>query len=88
MLKDGLMNPEQPAFDINYIISKTKDRFGSEVANAAVANLVKQGLLEQYVDQDGNFRFALTDEGEQVAEFLEKNPEMLLDDDNEKYEKD
>ena len=88
MLKDGLMNPEQPAFDINYIISKTKDEFGSEVANAAVANLVKQGLLEQYVDQDGNFRFALTDEGEQVAEFLEKNPEMLLDDDNEKYEKD
>ena len=82
------MNPEQPAFDINYIISKTKDRFGSEVTNAAVANLVKQGLLEQYVDQDGNFRFALTDEGEQVAEFLEKNPEMLLDDDNEKYEKD
>ena len=82
------MNPEQPAFDINYIISKTKDRFGSEVANAAVANLVKQGLLEQYFDQDGNFRFALTDEGEQVAEFLEKNPEMLLDDDNEKYEKD
>ena len=82
------MNPEQPAFEINYIISKTKDRFGSEVANAAVANLVKQGLLEQYVDQDGNFRFALTDEGEQVAEFLEKNPEMLLDDDNEKYEKD
>jgi hypothetical protein len=82
------MNPEQPAFDINYIISKTKDRFGSEVANAAVANLVKQGLLEQYVDQDGIFRFALTDEGEQVAEFLEKNPEMLLDDDNEKYEKD
>ena len=81
------MNPEQPAFDINYIISKTKDKFGSEVANA-VANLVKQGLLEQYVDQDGNFRFALTDEGEQVAEFLEKNPEMLLDDDNEKYEKD
>ena len=88
MPRDGLMNPEQPAFDINYIISKTKDRFGSEVANAAVANLVKQGLLEQYVDQDGNFRFALTDEGEQVAEFLEKNPEMLLDDDDEKYEKD
>lgn len=88
MLRGGLMNPEQPAFDINYIISKTKDKFGSEVANAAVANLVKQGLLEQYVDQDGNFRFALTDEGEQVAEFLEKNPEMLLDDDNEKYEKD
>ena len=83
------MNPEQPAFDINYIISKTKDRFGSEVANAAVANLVKQGLLEQYVDQDGNFRFALTDEGEQVAEFLENNPEILLDDNaNEKYEKD
>ena len=88
MLRGGLMNPEQPAFDINYIISKTKNKFGSEVANAAVANLVKQGLLEQYVDQDGNFRFALTDEGEQVAEFLEKNPEMLLDDDNEKYEKD
>ena len=59
------------------------------MANAAVANLVKQGLLEQYVDEDGNFRFSLTDEGEQVAEFLEKNPEMLLDDDNdEKYEKD
>tara|TARA_Y100000401_G_C8257195_1_gene191368 strand:- start:219 stop:473 length:255 start_codon:yes stop_codon:yes gene_type:complete len=84
------MNPEQPAFDINYIIRKTKNKFGSEVANIAVANLVKQGLLEQYVDEDGNFRFALTDEGEQVAEFLEKNPEMLLDDDsdNEKYEKD
>ena len=83
------MNPEQPAFDINYIISKTKNKFGSEITNAAVANLVKQGLLEQYVDQDGNFRFALTDEGEQVAEFLENNPEILLDDnDNEKYEKD
>ena len=83
------MNPEQPAFDINYIIRKTKNKLGSEVANAAVANLVKQGLLEQYVDEDGNFRFSLTDEGEQVAEFLEKNPEMLLDDDNdEKYEKD
>ena len=83
------MNPEQPAFDINYIISKTKNKFGSEITNAAVANLVKQGLLEQYVDQDGNFRFALTDEGEQVAQFLENNPEILLDDnDNEKYEKD
>ena len=83
------MNPEQPAFDINYIISKTKNKFGSEITNAAVANLVKQGLLEQYVDQDGNFRFALKDEGEQVAEFLENNPEILLDDnDNEKYEKD
>ena len=83
------MNHEQQAFDINYIILKTKNKFGSEVANAAVANLVKQGLLEQYVDEDGNFRFSLTDEGEQVAEFLEKNPEMLLDDDNdEKYEKD
>jgi len=86
--KDGLRNPEQPAFDINYILKQTKDKFGSEVTNSAVSNLVQKGLLEQYVDENGNFRFALTEEGEKVADFLESNPEMLFDDDDEKYEKD
>tara|TARA_B100001094_G_scaffold321919_1_gene370450 strand:- start:110 stop:358 length:249 start_codon:yes stop_codon:yes gene_type:complete len=82
------MNPEQPAFDINYILQQTKDKFGSEVTNSAVSNLVQKGLLEQYTDENGDFRFALTEEGEKVADFLESNPEMLFDDDDEKYEKD
>ncbi len=82
------MNPEQPAFDINYILQQTKDKFGSEVTNSAVSNLVQKGLLEQYTDENGDFRFALTEEGEKVADFLENNPEMLLDDNDEKYEKD
>jgi len=82
------MNPEQPAFDINYILRQTKDKFGSEVANSAISNLVQKGLLEQYTDENGDFRFALTEEGEKVADFLENNPEMLLDDNDEKYEKD
>ena len=46
-------------FDINNLIAKLEDRFSPEILNEAVQGLVKKGILEQYVDQDGSFKFGL-----------------------------
>jgi|TARA_R110000765_G_scaffold425379_2_gene538218 predicted transcriptional regulator len=83
----------KPDFDINFIIEQTKNSLGSEAAIKGVRNLVQKGLIQQYTDKDGNFRFSLTEEGESIAEFLYQNPNISLDDndndnDKEKRKKD
>lgn len=84
-----------PDFDIQYIIKRTSDQFGSEVATSAVRRLVENGFLEQYIDEHGDFRFALTEKGTAVAKELDENPAITVwfeeknkDDENENYEKD
>ena len=66
----------KPDFDINFIIEQTKNSLGSEAAIKGVRNLVQKGLIQQYTDKDGNFRFSLTEEGESIAEFLYQNPNL------------
>ena len=79
----------KPNFDINFIIEQTKKSIDSEATTLGVRSLVQKGLLEQYTDEDGNFKFSLTKEGEKIAEFLFHNPNLLLDnDDNNENEKD
>jgi len=85
----------KPDFDIQYIIERTGSKFGAEVATMAVRRLVENGFLEQYIDEDGDFRFALTEKGTAVAKELDENPAFIVwfeekakDDENENYEKD
>tara|TARA_R110000824_G_scaffold5538_4_gene25574 strand:- start:916 stop:1152 length:237 start_codon:yes stop_codon:yes gene_type:complete len=73
----------KPNFDINFIIEQTKKNIDSEATTLGVRSLVQKGLLEQYTDKDGNFRFSLTEEGEKIAEFLFHNPNLLNDNKNE-----
>ena len=71
------------------------NKFGSEIATGAVRRLVDKGFLEQYVDENGEFRFALTEKGNAVAKELDENPSLTIwleekskDDEDENYEKD
>ena len=41
-----------PDFDIQYIIERMGNKFGSEIATGAVRRLVDKGFLEQYVDEN------------------------------------
>ena len=66
-------------FDINNLIAKLENKFSPEILNEAVQGLVKKGILEQYVDQDGSFKFGLTDLGTEVAEDIIANPISFLD---------
>ena len=66
-------------FDINNLIAKLEDRFSPEILNEAVQGLVKKGILEQYIDQDGSFKFELTDLGSEVAEDIINDPISFLD---------
>ena len=66
-------------FDINNLIEQLEDKFSPEILNVAVQGLVKKGILEQYVDQDGSFKFGLTDLGTEVAEDIIANPISFLD---------
>ncbi len=76
-------------FDIDFIIKQTEKSMNSEATTLGVRSLVQKGLLEQYTDEDGNFKFSLTKEGEKIAEFLFHNPSLLPDnDDNNENEKD
>jgi hypothetical protein len=43
-----------------------------EQLSEAVANLVNRGILEQYIDENGEFVFGLTDFGKLVAQELKK----------------
>ncbi len=66
-------------FDINNLIAKLEHRFSPETLNQAVQGLVKKGVLEQYIDEDGDFSFQLTDLGTEVAEDIIANPISFLD---------
>ena len=66
-------------FDINNLIAKLENKFSPEILNEAVQGLVKKGILEQYIDQDGSFKFELTDLGSEVAEDIINEPISFLD---------
>ena len=66
-------------FDINNLIEQLEDKFSPEILNVAVQGLVKKGILEQYIDQDGSFKFELTDLGSEVAEDIINDPISFLD---------
>tara|TARA_R100000008_G_C3573503_1_gene163723 strand:- start:104 stop:340 length:237 start_codon:yes stop_codon:yes gene_type:complete len=66
-------------FDINNLIEKLEDKFSPEILNDAVQGLVRKGILEQYIDQDGSFKFELTDLGIEVAEDIINDPISFLD---------
>ena len=66
-------------FDINNLIAKLENKFSPEILNEAVQGLVKKGILEQYIDQDGSFKFELTDLGSEVAEDIINDPISFLD---------
>ena len=66
-------------FDINNLIEKLEDKFSPEILNDAVQGLVRKGILEQYIDQDGSFKFELTDLGSEVAEDIINDPISFLD---------
>ena len=67
--KDGLMDD----FNIEWLIERCKDQFDAEITTTAVTNLVDKGLIEQYIDEDGNFKFTLTDLGRSIAKKLEED---------------
>jgi len=67
--KDGLMDD----FNIEWLIERCKDQFDAEITTSAVTNLVDKGLIEQYIDEDGNFKFTLTDLGRSIAKKLEED---------------
>tara|TARA_R100000008_G_scaffold8628_1_gene4477 strand:+ start:750 stop:968 length:219 start_codon:yes stop_codon:yes gene_type:complete len=60
-------------FNIEWLIERCKDQFDAEITTSAVTNLVDKGLIEQYIDEDGNFKFTLTDLGRGIAKKLEED---------------
>ena len=60
-------------FNIEWLIERCKDQFDAEITTTAVTNLVDKGLIEQYIDEDGNFKFTLTDLGRSIAKKLEED---------------
>ena len=60
-------------FNIEWLIERCKDQFDAEITTSAVTNLVNKGLIEQYIDEDGNFKFTLTDLGRSIAKKLEED---------------
>jgi|TARA_R100001163_G_scaffold64208_1_gene57907 predicted transcriptional regulator len=60
-------------FNIEWLIERCKDQFDAEITTSAVTNLVNKGLIEQYIDEDGNFKFTLTELGRSIAKKLEKD---------------
>ena len=60
-------------FNIECLIERCKDQFDAEITTSAVTNLVNKGLIEQYIDEDGNFKFTLTELGRSIAKKLEKD---------------
>jgi|TARA_Y100000401_G_scaffold114704_1_gene117151 predicted transcriptional regulator len=60
-------------FNIEWLIERCKDQFDAEITTSAVTNLVDKGLIEQYIDEDGNFKFTLTDLGRSIAKKLEED---------------
>ena len=49
------------------------DLFSDETADLVVENLVKQGLVEPLVGEDGQFYFTLTEKGKKLAKDKKKD---------------
>ena len=66
-------------FDIQYILNSLSGRHSSEVLNKTIQDMVNRGLLEQYTDEDGDFKFQLTDLGLAIGENMVDDPTSLFD---------
>ena len=69
--KDGLMPTDD--FNIEWLIERCKDTFDADIVTKAVTNLVDKGLIEQYIDENGNFKFTMTEYGRDIAIKLEED---------------
>jgi len=72
--KDGLT-----MLDIHSLIKTLGHKYSPEMLSQIVANLVKKGIMEQYVDEDGEFSFKLTDYGHASAKDILSDPVQFFD---------
>ena len=61
------------------IREKLKLVYDAGIVDSSLRSLVKKGYLEQYIDPDGGFSFAVTEKGKEVYDSLEDNPESIFD---------
>ena len=60
-----------------YILNSLSDKHSSEVLNKTIQGMVNKGLLEQYTDEDGDFKFQLTDLGLACGKELFKDLDLF-----------
>lgn len=58
--------------DINELIKRLEGTLKPERVSESIRNLVTNGLIEQYTDEEGNFVFELTDFGKEVAKQIDE----------------
>jgi DNA-binding MarR family transcriptional regulator len=58
--------------DINELIKRLEGTLKPERVSESIRNLVTNGLIEQYTDEEGNFVFELTDIGKEVAKQIDE----------------
>jgi len=61
------------------MIKTLEDTHTPERVNIAVQSLVKKGILEQFIDEDGNFQFQMTEFGMSCVEEILKDPMSFFD---------
>ena len=64
-------------FDINHVLRQLAGRFPPETISNSIQSLVKRGILEQYTDEDGDFKFQLTDLGLACGKELFKDLDLF-----------
>jgi len=65
--------------DIHSLIKALGHKYTPEMLSKIVADLVKKGIMEQYIDEDGEFSFKLTQLGAESAEDIINNPVQFFD---------
>jgi len=63
---------KKPKFDINFFFQVSKGIMTPEELNETLKELVDKGLVEQYIDENGDFEFELTQLGREVGESISK----------------
>ena len=61
------------------MIKMLEDTHTPERVNIAVQSLVRKGVLEQFVDEYGNFQFQMTELGTSIAEEVMEDPTLFFD---------
>tara|TARA_B100001094_G_C17584860_1_gene509180 strand:- start:230 stop:448 length:219 start_codon:yes stop_codon:yes gene_type:complete len=63
---------KKPKFDINFFFQVSKGIMTPEELTETLKELVDKGLVEQYIDENGDFEFELTNLGREVGEAMNK----------------
>jgi|TARA_Y100000356_G_scaffold127898_1_gene127251 predicted transcriptional regulator len=69
----------KPDFNIDFFLKVSKGVMTPEELNKTLLELVDKGFIEQYIDEDGDFQFELTDLGREIAEHMNKINKNLED---------